>query len=172
MYSHNATAVSPQRHNVPVTTTFDQDLVMTHGLSFFFFFCAGPGPHSRGCRRIRSFWGRKRRRRRANSSGRRVQGRCGYGRMCGRSRQRLHRRPVPVLLQPGSAAGRTLGGVPTVPTQPTAVPLPTTHLLSPPGVLRLPAPVSAHRDIGEPGGYRMPAVPRNAGTAGCSCHPG
>ena len=77
-----------------------------------------------------------------------------------------------VLLQPGPAVGRAPGGVPAVPAQPTALPLPPPHFLFAPGVLGLPAPVPAHRDLGEPRGHRLPAVLGGAGAAGRARHPG
>lgn len=136
------------------------------------FLFTGPQPHSRRGWRTKSFWRRKRRRRRSATCGWGGWGRCGHRRASGRCQQWLHRRPVPVLLQPGAAPRGTPGGVSTVPAQSTPLPLPTAHFLFPPNVHWLPPPVPAHWDIREPGGHRLPAVPRNTGAAGCPRHPG
>lgn len=131
-----------------------------------------PKPHSRRGRKIRSFWRRKKRKRRSASRGWGTRRRSRHIQLLGRGQRRLHRCPVPLLLQPGAALGWTPGGVPTVPAQSAALPLPTTHLLFPPNVHWLPPPVPAHWDIREPGGHCVPAVPGDTGPSGCPRHPG
>lgn len=133
-------------------------------------FLSGSQRFSRRCWRIKSTWTRKRRRRRSTSSSWRGRERCCHRRVCGRSQQWLHRRPVPLLLQPGAAIRWTLGRVPTVPAQPATLSLPTTHFLLPQGVLRLSPPIPAHWDIREQGWHRMPAVPWDTGATRCSRH--
>lgn len=132
----------------------------------------GARPHSRRAWRIKSFWRRKRRKRRSTSSHWGQWGRSCHGRVRGRRQQRLHRGPVPVLLQPGAAPGGAPGGVSSVPAQPASLPLPTPLLLCPPDVLRLPPSVPAHRDFREPGVHRVPAVPWDSLSSGCPSHPG
>lgn len=133
-------------------------------------FFSGHQPPSNRCWKIRSFWSRGSRRRKYTSCSRSGKDQHCHRGVCGWGQQWLHWRPFPLLLQPRSAAGWTPGGVPAVPAQPAAFPLPTPQLLFSSGVLRLPSPIPAHRDIREQGEHCMPAVPRGVGAAGCPCH--